>query len=109
VCRTWRFEDETSLNRVGRRRRAHCFSASAQSIRGGIDADVDLRVRSDDRSHRFRDRDDDDVRVIRRYSDRSRLRERRYGVYGSRNCRTVTIRSVDEDGDRTIRKIRKCR
>jgi len=84
-------------------------SASAQSIRGGIDADVDVRVRSDDRNYRFRDRDDDDVRVIRRYSDRNRWRERRYGVYGSRNCRTVTIRSVDEDGDRTIRKIRKCR
>jgi hypothetical protein len=82
-------------------------SASAQSIRGGIDADVDVRVRSDDRGYRHRD--DDDVRVIRRYSDRNRWRERRYGVYGTRNCRTITVRSVDEDGDRTIRKIRKCR
>jgi hypothetical protein len=85
-------------------------SASAQTIRGGIDADVDVRVRSDDRrGERFRDRDDDDVRVIRRYSDRNRWRERRYGVYGSRKCRMTTIRRVDDDGDVVIRKIRRCR
>ena len=83
-------------------------SASAQSLRGNIDGDVDVRIRTDDRRV-DRDRDDDDVRVIRRHSDRNRWRERRYETYGFNRCRTITVRRVDDDGDVRIRKIRKCR
>jgi hypothetical protein len=57
--------------------------------------------------------DNGDGVIIRRHSDRGwhhRNWDRSaYGLYGQERCRTVTVRSENDDGDVMVRRIRKCR